>query len=120
MSSNRLKYDDCELENQNKRDVNQLNWIVDNNRFNNTTQCMVDLGTVSGNTQGVNDMGSRVDIESKLYGIGNKDSKCKDKSELPNQDNVLPSCKFYESSLKPSKLDTHDVVNTRCNNKLDL
>ena len=29
---------------------NQLSWVVDNNRFQNSNKCMVDLGVTSGNT----------------------------------------------------------------------
>ena len=37
MSSNRLIYDDCASDNQNNANKGQLSWIVDDNRFQNST-----------------------------------------------------------------------------------
>ena len=47
MSSNRLIYDECAMANQNNVNKNQLSWVVDNNRFQNSNDCMVDLGVTS-------------------------------------------------------------------------
>ena len=67
MSSNRLTYDDCAQINQNKTNKDQLNWVLDNSRFENSNNCMIDLGVNGGNTATNNKIGDRVGIESKLY-----------------------------------------------------
>ena len=61
MSSNRLMYDECASLNHTKDNKNQLSWIVDNNRFENTTNCMIDLGVNGGNTSLNNSIADRVD-----------------------------------------------------------
>tara|TARA_Y100000816_G_scaffold273753_1_gene240383 strand:+ start:1372 stop:1731 length:360 start_codon:yes stop_codon:yes gene_type:complete len=119
MSSNRLIYDDCASLNHTKDNKNQLSWIVDNNRFENSNNCMIDLGVNGGNTSTNNNIADRVDIESKLRGTGNYDSKCKGMSKIEEPNNVLPSCNFYNGSLKPANLDPNEVVSTRCNNPID-
>ena len=88
MSSNRLIYDECASVNQNNANKNQLSWIVDNNRFQNTNNCMIDLGVNGGNTSSNNSIADRVDIESKLRGTGNYDSKCKGMSKIEEQSNI--------------------------------
>ena len=118
MSSNRLKYDECVSLNHTNDNKNQLSWIVDNNRFENTEKCMVDLGVASGNTSVNNNISDRVDIESKLRGTGNYDSKCKGMSKIENVANTLPSCNFYNGSLKPASIDPNTVTNERCNNSI--
>ena len=121
MSSNRLMYDECASANHTNDNKNQLSWIVDNNRFENTNNCMIDLGVHSGNTSINNSIADRVDIESKLRGNGNYDSKCKGMNKIEDIDNKLPSCNFYNGSLKPANVDTSNVVSDqRCNNNLDF
>lgn len=119
MSSNRLKYDDCASLNHTNDNKNQLSWTLDNNRFENTTNCMIDLGVNAGNTSSNNSIADRVDVESKLRGTGNYDSKCKGMSKIDEQPNVLPSCNFYNGSLKPANIDPNEVTNERCNNPVD-
>mgnify|MGYP001163521012 CR=1 FL=1 len=116
MSSNRLMYDECASLNHTKDNKNQLSWIVDNNRFENTNNCMIDLGTNGGNTTVNNTIADRVDIESKLRGNGNYDSKCKGMTKIEDVNNTLPSCNFYNGSLKPANVDTNKVTSERCNN----
>jgi hypothetical protein len=120
MSSNRLLYDDCASDNQNNANKDQLSWIVDDNRFQNSTNCMIDLGVSSGNTSLNNNISDRVDIETKLRGIGNYESKCKGMSKIEEQNNVLPTCNFYNGSLKPASLGPNETLTTnRCNNKVE-
>ena len=119
MSSNRLIYDDCASANHTNDNKNQLSWVVDNNRFENGNKCMVDLGVASGNTSLRNDLSDRVDIETKLRGIGNHDSKCKGMSKIDNVSNELPSCNFYNGSLKPANVHADEVINKRCNNQIN-
>ena len=119
MSSNRLKYDDCASLNHTNDNKSQLSWTLDNNRFVNTDPCMIDLGVNSGNTSSNNSISDRVDIESKLRGTGNYDSKCKGMSKIDEQPNVLPTCNFYEGSLKPANIDSDEVTNERCNNSVN-
>ena len=120
MSSNRLIYDECAMANQNSVNQNQLSWVVDNNRFQNSTECMVDLGITSGNTSLNNHIGDRVDIETKLRGIGNYESKCKGMTKIEEQNNALPTCNFYNGSLKPATLGSNETLTTnRCNNKIE-
>lgn len=118
MSSNRLMYDECASLNHTKDNKNQLSWIVDNNRFENTTNCMIDLGVNGGNTSLNNSIADRVDIESKLRGNGNYDSKCKGMSKIEDSANVLPSCNFYNGTLKPANVDANVVSSERCNNNI--
>ena len=116
MSSNRLTYDDCALTNQNKTNKDQLNWVLDNSRFENANNCMIDLGVNGGNTAIHNKIGDRVGVESKLFGIGNLDSKCKGMTQIEETNNVLPTCNFYNGNLKPASLDSSELTNNRCNN----
>ena len=117
MSSNRLIYDECAAVNQNNANKNQLSWVVDNNRFQNTNDCMIDLGVNGGNTTINNHIGDRVDIETKLRGIGNYDSKCKGMSKIEEKNTGLPTCNFYNGPLKPANVvSDNDVSSNRCNN----
>ena len=43
----------------------------------------------------------------------------KECQKLPEQPNVLPSCNFYNGSLKPANIDPNEVTNERCNNQVD-
>ena len=120
MSSNRLIYDECAMANQNNVNKNQLSWVVDNNRFQNSTNCMVDVGVTSGNTSLNNHISDRVDIETKLRGIGNHESKCKDMTPIEQQNNSLPTCNFYNGSLKPASVGSNETLSTnRCNNQVN-
>ena len=116
MSSNRLTYDDCALINQNNENKNQLNWVMDNSRFVNNNDCMIDLGVNGGNTATKNMLGDRIDIETKLLGLGNPDSKCKGMTKIEPQSNVLPTCNFYNGKLKPSNVKSSELTNNKCNN----
>jgi hypothetical protein len=119
MSSNRLIYDECASVNQNNANKNQLSWVVDNNRFQNTNNCMIDLGVNGGNTTINNHISDRIDVETKLFGIGNHDSKCKGMSAIEEKDTSLPTCNFYNGSLKPASVAQNEVTNNRCNNKVE-
>jgi len=118
MSSNRLVYDECAQINQNRENKNQLNWVMDNGRFENDNNCMIDLGVNGGNTSSNNRMLDRIDIETKLLGIGNFDSKCKGMSKIDNVNNVLPQCNFYNGQLKPANLSSSELTNNKCNNSI--
>lgn len=95
MSSNRLLYDDCAKTNQNKIDTNQLKWVLDKHRFINENNCRIDEGIMSGNTQGNNKFSNRVDLETKLFGIGNIDSKCKGSMDIEYKPQNMKSCQFF-------------------------
>ena len=116
MSSNRLTYDDCAQINHTKTNTDQLNWVLDNSRFENHNNCMIDLGVNGGNTTKHNKMGDRVGVESQLFGIGNLDSKCKGMSKIDPVDNVLPTCNFYNGNLKPANIQSDELTNNKCNN----
>jgi len=118
MSSNRLVYDECAQINQNRENKNQLNWVMDNKRFENDTNCMIDLGVNGGNTAANNKMLDRIDIETKLLGIGNYDSKCKGMTKIENINNTLPRCNFYNGQLKPANLTSSELTNNKCNNSI--
>ncbi len=97
MSSNRLIYDDCAKTTQNKMDQNQLDWVLDSGRFVNDKTCVVDetIFGKAGNTINNNKFSNRVDLETKLLGIGNLESKCKQPSEIQYQPQNNDTCNFF-------------------------
>ncbi len=54
---------------------------------------------------------------TKLFGIGNFDSKCKGMTKIDNVNNVLPQCNFYNGQLKPANLSSSELTNNKCNDK---
>ena len=108
MSSNRLIYDECAQTTQSKMDENQLNWILDSGRYINDKNCVVDTAVFgkAGNTINNNIYSNRVDLETKLWGIGNLESKCKGPVEINYEPQNTESCKFF------------DIQNNKLNNKL--
>ena len=119
MSSNRLLYDECASANHTNDNKNQLSWVMENNRFQNNNKCMVDLGVSSGNNNVRNEISDRIDIETKLLGIGNYDTKCKGASKIEDVSNELPSCNFYNGDLKPANVAENKATNNRCNGNVE-
>ncbi len=97
MSSNRLIYDDCAKVKQDKMDKNQLDWVLDSGRYVNDKNCVIDetMFGKAGNTINNNKFSNRVDLETKLWGIGNLDSKCKEPTEIQYQPQNNDTCDFF-------------------------
>tara|TARA_Y100000741_G_C18251827_1_gene557565 strand:- start:837 stop:1214 length:378 start_codon:yes stop_codon:yes gene_type:complete len=95
MSSNRLKYDDCTINNQNKMDDNQLKWIIDDTRFTHQDNCFVESGLMSGNIVGKNNMIDRIDLEGKLFGIDDKTNDCSDKEKIKYDGHNVQTCNNF-------------------------
>ena len=97
MSSNRLIYDDCAQSTQNKMDENQLKWVLDSGRYVNDKTCVVEdtFFGKAGNTINNNKYSNRVDLEAKLWGLGNLDSKCKTPTEVKYEVQNNDTCNFF-------------------------
>lgn len=121
MSSNRLLYDQCEYTQRLGGNTNQLSYTLDPLQYVNPNQCRMELGVVGGNN--VSQIkGNIVDLESDLFGVTRKYSKClsqKYKStcattDLNNcrPDNIIidgPGC------LQPREVDTTSIHLPSCN-----
>lgn len=121
MSSNRLKYDECFQNEHNNRNVNQLSWILDNQRFvTPQKQCMED-NLINGNTIGNNDIPNRVDIETSLFGIDNKaNGECKVPKELKNIENTIAkqeNCNIV--GQRNNNNNVHPLTDSRCEASID-
>tara|TARA_Y100001958_G_C20983364_1_gene373666 strand:- start:263 stop:556 length:294 start_codon:yes stop_codon:yes gene_type:complete len=78
-------------------DQNQLDWVLDSGRFVNDKTCVVDetIFGKAGNTINNNKFSNRVDLETKLLGIGNLESKCKQPSEIQYEPQNNDTCNFF-------------------------
>lgn len=118
--NNRLMYDSCYKAERDNRNGAQLEWTMEGSRFFNQSQCMSD-DLIAGNTIGNNDIPSRVDLESQLFGIDNKqNSTCKTANPMPNNVTPLassPKCQFFDR-LAPDTTD-YKITNRRCNDSVN-
>ena len=114
MSSNRLIYDECVQDTQSKMDENQLNWVLDTGRYINEKNCVVDetIFGKAGNTINNNKYIDRVDLETKLWGIGNLDSKCKKPTEIDYKPQNNNTCNFF--NIQSNELDNNELINKTC------
>jgi hypothetical protein len=120
MSSNRLIYDECVQKEQNNRNSNQLNWILDNQRFETPQQQCMEDNLVSGNTIGNNNIPNRVDIETALFGIDNKsNSECKVPRNLKHIDTIAKQNNCNIVGQRNNNAKVHPLTDSRCDASID-
>ena len=75
MAFSRSNYDQCAYQSEILQSVGSLNWILDSSRFVNNNPTRIAFGIVGGNDVSIV-KGNMVDLESDLYNISRKASKC--------------------------------------------
>jgi hypothetical protein len=114
MSSNRLLYDDCAKNQQEIIDKSQLNWVLDKNRHIHDNNCMIDSGIMAGNIINNNKFSNRVDLEGKLFGLGNLDSKCKGPLSVEYEPHNMDNCNFFNIDGEHTQNNNTELVNNKC------
>ena len=119
MSSNRLIYDDCAKSKQDIIDKNQLNWILDSGRYINDNNCLIEeqFFGKAGNDINNNNFMNRVDLETQLWGIDNKDSsKCKQPTQLNYESANSNTCNFMNLDQSNNSNMTANIINNEQTN----
>ena len=116
MSSNRLIYDECAKSTQEKIDENQLKWVLDSGRYINEKTCVVDepFFGKAGNTINNNKYSNRVDLETKLWGISNIDSKCKTSNNITYEPQNNDVCNFFNIENNDLSNSDNTLTNKTC------
>lgn len=97
MSSNHLCYDKCAYDKKLKQSTSPLDYTLYTGKFENTSKCRIEFGTVGGN--GVSLLsGNLVDLESDLRGQTRLNSQCPSKKFNANHPKPIllhqPSCQM--------------------------
>lgn len=110
MALTNLKYDSCSYKEDLKEEVSYLNYLLDINKFYRCSPCRPELGIVGGtNVSNIN--GNLVDLESNLFGIDRRNSKCSAKKYIPPCENEN-KIKFKNGEGEP--IDTSKLHLNTC------
>ena len=112
MSFNRLKYDTCAYKHEISESVGTLDWILDNNRFENCGKCRFEFGLVGG-TNVSHAKGNLVDVESDLMGTTRLQTNCptlKYINPCPNGD--MNNCQPSQIVIQPNPGNSGRVIDT--------
>lgn len=91
MSSNRLKYDQCNFNTEVKESTSSLDYYLFKGKYENDTKCPV------GDYNNIIELVDRADVENELYGLNRANTKCPNGKYNPNN--------LYKSpDLSPYKL----------------
>lgn len=97
MSSNHLCYDKCAYEKKLKQSTAPLDYNLYTGKFENTSKCRIEFGTVGGNGVSLFS-GNLVDLESDLRGQTRMNSQCPSTKYNPNKAKPIllhqPSCQI--------------------------
>jgi hypothetical protein len=112
MSSNKLKYDNCQFMSELNQSMSTANWILDSNRFENNTKCFNQFGLLGGTTVS-HAKGNIIDIESDLMGTTRLNSKCPTNKYLNPcpQSSTLNACQPKQIIIQQTPNQQRRVVN---------